>query len=105
MGSEKSGPDPEEAHCQSIAFGGEQSAAALKMTTPADHTVTHLCYSIVPADLLHSCCPLQIRWYSFQFLMQQLADELNDSFIAMANVLAALPQNMQVGLASLERII
>ena len=44
---------------------------------------------------------MQIRWYSFQFLMQQLADELNDTFIAMSNVLAALPQSMQVGIDSI----
>ncbi|KAK9805562.1 hypothetical protein WJX72_005167 [[Myrmecia] bisecta] len=34
----------------------------------------------------------KVRWYSFQFLMQQLADELNDAYVAMSNVLARLPK-------------
>lgn len=34
---------------------------------------------------------LQIRWYSFQFAMQQLSEALSDAFDAMSEVLPALP--------------
>ena len=34
---------------------------------------------------------VNIRWYSFQFAMQQLSEALTDAFDAMAEVLPALP--------------
>ncbi len=36
--------------------------------------------------------PVQVRWFSFQFLMQQLAEELKDMHTATQLVLAALPK-------------
>eukprot|EP00891_Asterochloris_glomerata_P007742 jgi/Astpho2/7742/fgenesh1_pg.00116_%23_10_t len=38
----------------------------------------------------------KVRWFSFQFLMQQLADELNDAHIALSNVLAGLPTGAKI---------
>jgi hypothetical protein len=35
---------------------------------------------------------LQVRWFSFQFLMQQLSLELKDMHTATQLVLAALPK-------------
>jgi len=34
---------------------------------------------------------VQVRWYSFQFNMQQLAEELKEAFAALNNVLTCLP--------------
>ncbi len=34
----------------------------------------------------------QVRWFSFQFLMQQLAEEVKDMHTATQLVLAALPK-------------
>lgn len=39
--------------------------------------------------MLYVC--MQIRWYSFQFAMQQLSEALSDAFDAMSEVLPALP--------------
>ena len=35
---------------------------------------------------------MQVRWFSFQFVMQQLAEELEDMHTATQLVLAALPK-------------
>ena len=35
---------------------------------------------------------VQVRWFSFQFLMQQLAEEVKDMHTATQLVLAALPK-------------
>ena len=34
---------------------------------------------------------VQVRWYSFQFNMQQVAEELKEAFAALNNVLTCLP--------------
>ena len=48
-------------------------------------------------------CVCQVRWYSFQFLCQQLSDELLDMHERMAAVLAALPKPPKAPRASLPR--
>lgn len=40
---------------------------------------------------------LQVRWFSFQFVMQQLAEELEDMHTATQLVLAALPKPPKKG--------
>ncbi len=37
-------------------------------------------------------CAAQMRWFAFQFLMQQLGEELTDAHTATQLVLAALPK-------------
>ena len=41
------------------------------------------------------CCAPQIRWFSFQFIMQQLADELEEMHRAEAIVLKMLPNALK----------
>ena len=45
------------------------------------------------------CCAAQVRWFSFQFVMQQLAEELEDMHTAMQLVLTALPKPPKKGRA------
>jgi hypothetical protein len=42
--------------------------------------------------LLLMMLAVQVRWFSFQFLMQQLAEEIKDMHTATQLVLAALPK-------------
>lgn len=46
---------------------------------------------------LNEGCALQVRWFSFQFVMQQLAEELEDMHTATQLVLAALPKPPRKG--------
>ena len=48
---------------------------------------------------LNSACAAQVRWFSFQFVMQQLAEELEDMHTAMQLVLTALPKPPKRGRA------
>ena len=45
--------------------------------------------------MISLCCVLQIRWFSFQFIMQQLADELEEMHRAEAIVLKMLPNALK----------
>ena len=49
-------------------------------------------FIVLDCSYIDCCyCVLQIRWYSFQFAMQQLSEALSDAFDAMAEVLPSLP--------------
>lgn len=42
---------------------------------------------------LQGCCAVQVRWYSFQFLMEEIAEELEEVHAAMSALLPKLPRN------------
>ena len=37
-------------------------------------------------------CLVQVRWYSFQFLVEELADELTEMHAILGDLLGKLPQ-------------
>ena len=53
---------------------------------------SHVAQCMPPHLLADMGCYAQMRWYCMQFMMVQLADELQELYDAMSHVLAKLPR-------------
>ena len=75
-------------HCEKCALCA--GAPFLRQMQTAGYWACILLLCHIIANSLR--CVRQVRWYSFQFLCQQLSDELLDMHERMAAVLSALPK-------------
>ena len=57
--------------------------------------VALVAFCLVPLRPPPSCVlpfsPLQVRWYSFQFVMDELVEELEEAYLSVSIVLDQLP--------------